>query len=382
MIKLTITKAELVRAVERVGRAIQRKGHNPLAGTVKITAVKSDDWESVEFYSTDGLAFSGTSAAAKIALGGTVVVNVLHLERIISVLPEGDIGFVENEKTLSIVSGKKRFRIPILAVPYPREVEAATTNEMTLPSSMVLEALRRVEVCRDTGERPQLQGVLLEADGADLASCAVSGSRAALSKQPLPDGYHLHFGWCCFIPDSMFRSVHDLCEESEEVTFSHDTAVFVVSDRSMVGCQLPMTPFPPHEYPFNERAAPSCVVRTAQLIDALKSVSVASSDAAVTIMFRIDGNYLELRSLPSKADLEEPTESTDAIEIVHLQGPLSPSREFMLAANLTREVLRGFGSEVLISYTDNYARFDSYGGDDSASREQGTVSAIVMYRIH
>lgn len=383
MLKATIQRSELARAVGCVSRTIQRKGMSPLAGTVKITAIKDEESEGLEFYGTDSFAFSGTGAAATIDSAGdrsdSVVINAVQLERILSVLPNGEVKLTQNAKSLTIEAGKaKRFRVPLLGLEYPREKEPAATNSAPLLSASVLAAFKRVEMCREGPAHAHLNGILLEEMNGHLTAYTFSGSRTARAQILIPDGEQLPTGWCCFVPEALLRSVHDLCEEDEEVTFTSDSSVFVTTSLSMAGCQLPMGTFPPREFPYQQDYTQACVVLTAQLEEALKAVSIGSSDPAVAVLFELTESGLLLKSLPSAKDLDEPTDATDEIEVLEKLGPLAPARPFLLAANLAREVLRGFGEKVTIGYTNDYARFDAIEDE----KFKGALNSIIMFIVH
>lgn len=376
MLKATTARSELVRAVARTSHTTTKRGISPFAGTVKISVV-SGDVPGLQFYATDGVGFAGTTALADISGTGEVVVPSTHLERILGVLPEGGVLLQENDKSLSISAGKsRRFRIPLLGVSYPPEKDPPEHGSVTLPSSLVLAAIRRVESCREKdGDRPFIQGVLLEAGTSHgvLSACTLSSHRAALTSIPCPPGVLLPVKWSCYLPDRLLRSFYDLAEESKELTISQDTNVYLSTDETLVGCALPGMPFPPHDSAFAELPPRICRVRTPELLGALKAVSAASTDAAITVIFSLAERELCLQSQPDAHDLEDAATASDAVGVVEQYGPLEP---FMVAANYIHDVLRTMPAEVDISCSEELVRFDAVPDD----KFTGTACAIVMPR--
>ncbi len=376
MLRAKSDKSELIRAIARVSHTIEKKSTSPMSGSVKISAFKDDDsGEGLSFYGTDSFNFAGTTAISEVTSEGEVIIGLSNIERILPVLNKGPVELIQNKSSMTIVSGTKRFRVPIVGTEYPREA-SPPDKSVTLPSSVVVTALRRVESCQEGHERPHMNGIMLQSGGDSLASYALSSSRAASSMQVLPENVHLPFVWSCFLPRQIIRSVYELAEESEELTFSADTAVYVTTDESMIGCQLPAVPFPDPSLAFSLLYTSSCTVLTSDLYDALRSMA-ASGDSDVDVAFSLSlpERTLELRSA---AIAGTAADAIVSIPISHATHALEPSRPFMLGANLAREVLAGFGDKLTIGFSNDFGRFDSIGDD----KFKGITTAIVMFRTH
>jgi DNA polymerase III sliding clamp (beta) subunit (PCNA family) len=377
MLKVTTERSELVRAIARVSHVTTRRAVNPLSATVKISTVHGEEASGLEFYAADGVGFASTTALADIEASGEIVVSALQLDRIVGVLPEGAILLQENDRSLSIASGKcKRSRIPLLAVPYPKAAVPDEHNAITLPSKVLDAALARIEVCREVGDRPFLQGVLLESNGSALVSFAVSNARVGFSQVPMPKDTYLPVPWSCFVPERLLRSIHDLCEESEEVTVSYEGSVYVLNEDTMVGCALPALPFPPHNEIIRHPYERCARVATRALVDALKMVSASSSDSGIDTDIWIANGELHLSSVASATDLDEPAEAVDAVEILEQRGTI-PEGQVRVAVGYVRDVLRTIGEEVWIGVADPFIRLDAVEGKGI----DGLLSVIIGKRV-
>lgn len=375
--QVTTSRSEIARAFSLLTRTTAKKGIHVLSGTMKLRAVSDPEEQTYLLcYSTDGIAFAGTSVAAEVKDVGEVVVPSHQIERILAALPEGEVKLNATEKNLTIAAGKScRFRIPILGIPYPREAEFPDISTMVeLPGPFLREAVRRVEACRLTdGTQPQIMGVHLRSGGDSLVATTISGHHAARTVMRVPEGSSLPIVWSCLLPNNLLRSLLDLAEEEGTLSIAMTNVLFVASSDSLIGCALPGGDFPDLTGSFHAKAKAWFRVETAALDEGLKIVSAASTDHSLSVQLSVEDDALVLESQPSLKDLEESTVARTSVPLLKVMGP-APQGPLEASVLYLREALRGMSPTFVLALNEDFIRFTS----DPAPDFEGLSEAIVM----
>lgn len=377
--QVTTTSTEIARALSLLTRTTAKKGLHVLAGTMKITAVRDPEEQSYLLcYSTDGIAFAGTSVTAEVKEVGEVVVPSHHLERILAAIPEGEVRMHATEKNLTIAAGKGcRFRVPILGIPYPKEAEFPDSgSSVELPSTLLREAIRRVEACRLVdGTQPAFMGVHLRSSGDSLVATTVSGHHAARTVMRLPEGTHLPIVWSCLLPNNLLRSITDLTEEEGPIAIAYSNAVYLANSDSLIGCALPGGDFPDPSFMFHMPDKAWFKVATEALDEGLKIVSAASASRDLDVQLSVEEDGLVLESQPSSKDLEEYTVARTVVPLVEVLGT-APTSPMLASVVLLREAMRGMSPVFLFTHNEERIRFSS--SPDPGSTYEGLTESVVM----
>lgn len=186
--KLTLTRAVLLKAIEGPQRIIERKTTIPVLSNLLLAA----GGERLTVTGTDLDIEIRTSCAAAVAKPGTLTVPGHLLHDIARKLPEGcevTIEAQENER-LTVKAGRSRFTLPTLpSQDYPDITVGEMTHEFAMEAKALATLISATEFAISTEEtRYYLNGIYLHATEIHLVGVATDGHRLARQNAALPEG--------------------------------------------------------------------------------------------------------------------------------------------------------------------------------------------------
>src|SRR6202789_2482367 len=189
--KVTVERAELLKSLGHVHRAVERRNTIPILANVLIP----DDRAKLSLKATD-LALEVTDTiAAEVAPAGSTTVPAHMFYDIVRKLPEGAQIVLESSgdrAALAIRAGRSRFTLQTLPESdFPDLAPGEMTHKFTLKASDLKRLIDKTQFAISTEEtRYYLNGIYLHAAGTAkaLRAVATDGHRLAQVELPLPDG--------------------------------------------------------------------------------------------------------------------------------------------------------------------------------------------------
>ena len=192
IMKLTIERADLLKALNHVQSVVERRNTIPILSNVLISA-KGDQ---LSFTATDLDIEIIEGIAAQISEDGTVTAPAHTFYEIVRKLPEGaEVELVKtaDDPRLMINAGRSRFSLPSLPEDeFPVLSADGLSHSFTLHSTDLVNLIDKTRFAVSTEEtRYYLNGIHMhatEGDDAHLRTVATDGHRLALAEIALPEG--------------------------------------------------------------------------------------------------------------------------------------------------------------------------------------------------
>jgi DNA polymerase-3 subunit beta len=191
--KITVERAELLKALGHVHRVVERRNTIPILANVLIKA----DAGKLSLKATDLDLEVTDSIAAEVAPGGATTVPAHMFYDIVRKLPEGAQIVIEGSgerAVLSIRAGRSRFTLQTLPESdFPDLAAGEMTHSFKLAAADLKRLIDKTQFAISTEEtRYYLNGIYLHAAGTPkaptLRAVATDGHRLAQCELPLPEG--------------------------------------------------------------------------------------------------------------------------------------------------------------------------------------------------
>lgn len=189
--KLSLPRADLVKALDFVARTVERRSTIPILSNVRIVAIS----ESLRFTATDLDAEAICRIDAKVDEPGALTVPAARLHDIVRKLDEkAQVSLAADESSLTVKAGRARFTLQTLPVSdWPDLSPGEMPHAFTLPVATLARALQKTAFAISNEEtRYYLGGVFMHvaetADGPKLRLVATDGHRLARFETEAPEG--------------------------------------------------------------------------------------------------------------------------------------------------------------------------------------------------
>lgn len=189
--KLTVSRAELLRALGHASAIVERRNTIPVLSNVLLEA--GPDW--LRIVATDLNLQVALFVPATVEGEGATTVSASLLHGIIRELPEGaQVELKLTEKRLQVISGRSRYNLQTVPeTDFPAIKAGEATTAFSLPAKDLLRAIGRIIFCQSAEMivRPYLCGINLEIADGRLVFAATDGNRLAWSSLVAPEGAEL-----------------------------------------------------------------------------------------------------------------------------------------------------------------------------------------------
>lgn len=386
--EITTERADLLRALQRIDHSVEKSQLALVSrGAIRLEALSDEMGSGLQLYATDGIQVVAATSLVDIQQPGVVCVELKSLEKAVNACPEGAVKLKLSPSGSQVIltSGKhRRFVLQSLGVEYPTEQPPVQENEISFPSAILVEAVKRVVNSADSGyDRPQLSGIYLTVHAQDqvLESVALCGHNASIARTPLPPAITWH-PWSCFLPNSMLKPLMELGSESEHLMLSHGgKRIYLQTEETYVGCGLPENLMDPGYWDnvFTMENRPVARVATSALVGSLRAISVvASPDRGVIVEVKDAHLCLTMEDRFGEADASDAVPLTETEKFPDLFGDNAP----MVKPLYLRNALETTSPEVLISFGSGEFSSSSFLRVDSITEEggkfSGSASTVVM----
>jgi len=315
--KATVTKKDLVRALERCNAAIEPKGATPIWQNVKLE-VGSEFRVTAQSVERSVVG----SVPARDMSNGAVLCDAKGLLERVRAMPDGDLHItkkkVANDYALIIKSptASRKFQIRTLdADDYPNLDEPdSCLPTVVIPSSTLASVIAATKSAVSTDvNRIAINSLLFEFGSGFIRCVGLDGSRLHIAKADIECDETASF----LIRASGIESLRKLLDTSEtKVTIRIGrVSVFVDSDGFRFGLRLAEGQFPPYEQVLPKPSDTFAIVRRASMIDSVRNVAV-SSNRFGGINIAVDSDMLSLEtSNPDHGDGEDKIDAEHTGEV-------------------------------------------------------------------
>ena len=305
--ELKIGVQELARALARSQGIVEKKSTMPILSHVLLEAATAD---ALHVSATD-LDISVTSDhACEVLKDGKVAVPARQLFEIVRSLPEKDVVLRRAANNyLEVRSGAAEFKLVGLPVEdFPALPRFDKVPFVAVEARPLLEMIELTAFAASSDEtRYNLNGVFFEPAGGVLRSVATDGHRLSLAERKLPGDFRVKKG--VILPRKGLAEMKKLLLEAEEgpteLGFVENSAV-LQRPRVKLVMRLVEGVFPDYRQVIPKKGEKSFSVGRDRLLDALRRVSLLSSEKAHAVKLELSPGLL--RVLSQNPDLGEARE--------------------------------------------------------------------------
>ena len=293
--KFQVNRDVFSEAVSFAVKLLPQRTTLPILSGVLIEA--SDD--GLTLSSFDYEVSAQTQIAAEVEESGTVLVSGRLLAEIASRLPNAPVKFTTDEGKINVACGSAKFTLLSMPVEeYPTLPQISETSG-TLSAELFADAIGQVAVAASRDDvTPVITGVQLEVSENSLSLVATDRYRVAVREIEWTSEKKTDVG-TALVPARTLAEIGKTFGHggtvSISITNSDERELIAFSaDKKTVTSLLIKGNFPPVKRLFPETVDNYAVVNTAELIEAVRRVSlVLEREAALRFSFSIDGLTLE-----------------------------------------------------------------------------------------
>jgi len=321
--KLSIDRAALLRALNHVQSAVERRNTIPILSNVLLKAADG----ALALATTDMDLEINESVAADIKTPGATTAPAHTLHDIVRKLPDGapvELALASDGNVMTVKSGRSMFRLSCLPVSdFPEIGNAALPSTFSLPAAELRALIDRTKFAMSTEEtRYYLNGIYLHAATKEkvkmLRAVATDGHRLARFEMPLPAGAETMPG--VIIPRKTVAELRKLLDEAAdtiEVSLSENKIRFAF-DHIVLTSKLVDGTFPNYEQVIPTGNTKVVEVNPKIFSNAIDRVSTISDGKSRAVKIALAGKVMTLSAnSPESGSATEDLEvnSNDNLEI-------------------------------------------------------------------
>lgn len=279
--KLTITKKNLLEVLAPCVPLAKQKTPLPVLSCVllkadlELTASATDLYQSVV-----------ARTSADISAPGQAAVNAKDLLARVQTYPDGPLSLSVDESHLHLTTGKRKHKIPIVdAVEFP-SIVSELAQGLTLPGKQLATLLAMSRpAAREDADRAAMHSVVLELRDGQISTYATDGHHMHFATEPLEHGSPS----TCIIPLASVDAILAILDKSKDATVSTTATDLLLRSGAVVySTRLVADHFPPVRDMLTRIGPRACQVDRETLASALRSVSLASADGALSGIVSLD----------------------------------------------------------------------------------------------
>jgi DNA polymerase-3 subunit beta len=319
--ELVISKKNFLRGLSRTHGVADRKSSMPILSNILLT---TDSTTSLRFAATDLYLGVAATAPAEITKGGSIAVSARHLFDIVKNLPEGDVHWtVGPNHGAEIRAGKTRYRIPGMpGDDFPALPSAGASDFFSLDAEVLGDLITKTQYAMSTDDtRPHLAGALFEGEGKLVRMVTTDGHRLSKIEHKLRDGAPM-LSFSMLVPNKGIAELKRLIEDAKAdaktakeegppqiAVATHGGSAFFKREGIVLSVKLADEQFPPYGRVIPQQQEKRVVVSRVQLTEALKRMSLVSSDTSGGVRFMVSAG--SLRIVSENPDIGEGSEELD-----------------------------------------------------------------------
>ncbi len=311
-----IAADELKKALHRAQGIVERRATMPILSNVLVTAAKN----GITVTASDLDIGIISEHPAEVVKAGAITVSAKTLFDIVGMLPEAMLTVKKLPNNYAeITCGAAHYKIVGMAPEeFPKLQKDDGAHLVTIKGAVLLEMIKKTQYAISSDEtRYILNGIFFEprADGL-VRTVATDGHRLALIERELAGDFKLKAG--VILPRKGLMELKRLLEEAPDAEcqlgFAENLAIFKKPGLSMV-MRLIDGQFPEYQRVIPKESEKQLLVNRQRLYDALKRISLLSSDKSSAIRLTLSENLLRITA--NNPDLGE---AKDDLEVAY-RGP-------------------------------------------------------------
>jgi DNA polymerase-3 subunit beta len=285
--KFSVDRDVLADAVAWTSRAVPSRPPSPVLAGVKIEAERAG---MVKFASFDYEVSARAEVAAEVVAEGTTLVSGRLLKEIANALPSRPVEFSVEGSKVVVTCGASRFALATMPVDQYPALPELPGQSGTVDGAALQQAVTQVTAAASRDETlPILTGVRIEIDGSNVALLATDRYRLALRTLSWKPSASDMTAVALVRAKTLLDTARALGSGEVHVSLSTATDVTLIgfSAGGLVSTSLLMDgEYPPVRRLFPESLAMTAIVKTSELIDATRRVSlVTERNSSVRLAF-------------------------------------------------------------------------------------------------
>jgi DNA polymerase-3 subunit beta len=342
---ITVARKDLLRLVGRCQGVADKKSAMPMLANA-LLAAESD---SLRVSATDLYLSVSGSCDAEAAKPGTIAVPAKDLMERIKMMPDGPVRLTAKDckLTLKAVGAARRYTLQGMPGEEFPKLAAPAGRAMELQTDAFLSLIDRTAFSISPDEtRAHVNSALLELRSASCLMVTTDGHRLSKCEVGMPDsGPDDHCQ--LLLPKRAVDEIKRLLDtDSGTFTFSTEGPyAFFAVDGFQFACKLTDANFPPYAQVIPKTTANKLTAPRALLADALRAVSLASSDGTGGVKLTIEPDKLTVT-----AESPDSGNASDEVAVVSSgKGVIGVNARYVLdvlGCLECEEVEVGFGGEL------------------------------------
>ena len=291
-----IRKDEFLRGLYLAHGIADRKSTLPILANVLL---RTEGKDKILCGATDLNVTTIVSLSAKVEKEGGLTVSARQLYEIVKGLPADEVSVRRTEQNWAeIRSGKVEFKVVGMSDrDYPKLPAIAEAETSKVESAVLRDMIAKTIFSVSMDEtRQHLAGVLFESDGTTARMVSTDGHRLSKVSRPLPGGPKLATG--VLIPRKGMTELRRAIEtrEAPSAIGVHEGNFVLKADDVGLSVKLIDGQFPPYDQVIPKDNDRAFVVSRLALLDALRRVSLMSSDKTSGVRLVVEKGKLRIES--------------------------------------------------------------------------------------
>jgi DNA polymerase-3 subunit beta len=318
--EFVISKKSFLRGLARTHGVADRKSSMPILSNILLS---TDSTASLRFAATDLYLGVSATAPAEVKKGGSIAISARNLFEIVKNLPEGDVHWtVGPNHAAEIRAGKVRFRIPGMpGDDFPPLPSPGSSDFFSLDADILGDLITKTQYSMSTDDtRPHLAGALFEGEGKIVRMVTTDGHRLSKIDHKLDESAPM-LSFSMLVPNKGIAELKRLIDDAkaeakankeERAQIAVATAggsAFFKREGITLSVKLADEQFPPYGRVIPQQQEKRVIMRRSALVDALKRMSLVSSDTSGGVRFMVSAG--SLRIVSENPDIGEGSEELD-----------------------------------------------------------------------
>lgn len=318
--ELVISKKNFLRGLARTHGVADRKSSMPILSNILLT---TDSTTSLRFAATDLYLGVAATAPAEVKKGGSIAVSARTLFEIVKNLPDGDVHWtVGPNHAAEIRSGKVRFRIPGMpGDDFPALPSPGSSDFFSVEAEVLGDLITKTQYSMSTDDtRPHLAGALFEGEGKLVRMVTTDGHRLSKIDHKLDESSPM-LSFSMLVPNKGIAELKRLIDDAKADAKSNKEerpqiavataggSAFFKREGITLSVKLADEQFPPYGRVIPQQQEKRVVMGRTGLVEALKRMSLVSSDTSGGVRFMVSPG--SLRIVSENPDIGEGSEELD-----------------------------------------------------------------------
>lgn len=319
--ELVISKRNFLRGLARTHGVADRKSSMPILSNILLT---TDSTSSLRFAATDLYLAVAATAPAEVKKGGSIAVSARTLFEIVKNLPDGEVHWtVGPNHSAEIRSGKVRFRIPGMpGDDFPALPSPGSSDFFSVEADVLGDLITKTQYSMSTDDtRPHLAGALFEGEGKVVRMVTTDGHRLSKIDHKLDDSSPM-LAFSMLVPNKGIVELKRLIDDAKAdakankdegrpqiAVATSGGSAFFKREGIVLSVKLADEQFPPYSRVIPQQQEKRVVMARAALVEALKRMSLVSSDTSGGVRFMVSPG--SLRIVSENPDIGEGSEELD-----------------------------------------------------------------------